>query len=48
MALPSPAAKEGYTAMWRNVGTGELFLGKDIPELTAATYEAYYEPISTT
>ena len=46
--FPNPAAKEGYTAMWRNVETGELFLGKDIPELTAATYEAYYEPISTT
>ena len=48
LVCPNPAAKEGYTAMWRNVETGELFLGKDIPELTAATYEAYYEPISTT
>ena len=40
--FPNPAAKEGYTAMWRNVETGELFLGKDIPEKTAATYEAHY------
>ena len=43
MALPSPAAKEGYTAMWRNVATGELYLAKDIPEKTAATYEVYYQ-----
>ena len=40
--FPNPAPKEGYTAMWRNVETGELFLGKDIPEKTAATYEAHY------
>ena len=46
--FPNPAPKEGYTAMWRNVETGELFLGKDIPEKTAATYEAYYEAISIT
>ena len=47
LVFPNPAAKEGYTAMWRNVETGQLYLGKDIPELTAATYEAYYEPIAT-
>jgi hypothetical protein len=42
LVFPNPPAKEGYTAMWRNVDTGELYLGKDIPEKTAATYEAYY------
>ena len=46
LVFPNPKAKEGYTAMWRNVETGELFLGKDIPEKTAATYEAYYQYIS--
>ena len=43
LVFPDPKPKEGYTAMWRNVETGELYLGKDIPEFTAATYEAYYE-----
>lgn len=47
MALPAPAAKAGHTAKWRNVETGELFLASEIPEKTAATYEAYYEPIAT-
>ena len=46
LVFPNPKAKEGYTAMWRNVETGELFLGKDIPEKTAAVYEAYYQYIS--
>ena len=45
--LPSPAAKEGYTAKWRNVETGELYLASEIPAMTAATYEAYYEPVTT-
>ena len=48
LSFPNPAAKEGYTAMWRNVETGELYLGKDIPEKTAATYEAYYVENATT
>ncbi len=46
MSLPAPAAKEGYIAKWRNVETGELYLASEIPEETAATYEAYYEAIS--
>ena len=46
LVFPNPKAKEGFTAMWRNVETGELFLGKDIPEKTAAVYEAYYQYIS--
>ena len=46
VVLPAPAAKTGHTAKWRNVETGELFLASEIPEKTAATYEAYYEPIS--
>ena len=48
VSLPSPAAKEGYTAKWRNVETGELYLASEIPEEVAATYEAYYEAIPTT
>ena len=44
--MPSPANVDGYTAMWRNVDTGELYLAKDIPEKTAATYEAYYQYIA--
>ncbi len=48
VSLPSPAAKEGYTAKWRNVDTGELYLASEIPEEVAATYVAYYEPIPTT
>jgi surface protein len=40
--LPAPAAKEGYTAKWRNVETGELFDASQIPEKVAATYEAHY------
>ena len=47
LVFPNPKPMEGYTAKWRNVETGELYLGKDIPEFTAATYEAYYEPIVT-
>ena len=45
MKLPAPAAKEGFTAKWRNVETGELYLATEIPEEVAATYEAYYEAI---
>jgi surface protein len=45
LVFPNPKAKEGYIAMWRNVDTGELYLGKDIPEKVAATYEAYYQYI---
>jgi predicted ribosomally synthesized peptide with SipW-like signal peptide len=41
--FPNPAAKEGLTAMWRNVATGERYLAKDIPEGVAATYVADYE-----
>ena len=48
LTFPNPVAKEGFTAKWKNVDTGELYLGKDIPEKTAATYVAYYEPIATT
>jgi surface protein len=47
LVFPDPKPMEGHTAMWRNVETGALYLGKDIPEFTAATYEAYYEPIAT-
>ena len=47
VSLPGPAAKEGYTAKWRNVETGELYLASEIPEEVAATYEAYYEAIPT-
>ena len=46
LVLPSPAAKEGYTALWQNVETGELYKASEIPEKTAATYVAYYEPIT--
>ena len=42
MSLPAPAAKAGFTAKWRNVETGELYDASEIPEKTAATYEAYY------
>jgi surface protein len=43
--LPSPMKKAGFTAKWRNVETGELYDASEIPEKTAATYEAYYEAI---
>ena len=46
--LPAPAAKEGYTALWRNVETGEVYEASQIPEQTAATYEAYYVANTTT
>jgi len=46
--LPAPAPKDGFTAKWRNVETGELYLATEIPEGVAATYEAYYEAIATT
>ena len=41
--LPNPAAKEGFTAKWRNVETGQIYLASEIPDGVAATYEAYYE-----
>ncbi len=46
LVLPAPASKAGFTAKWRNVETGELYLASEIPEGVAATYEAYYEAIS--
>ena len=46
LVFPNPVAKEGYTAKWQNVETGELFLGKEIPEGVAATYVPYYEYIA--
>ena len=46
VALPSPAAKEGFIAKWQNVETGETYLASEIPEKIAATYVAYYEPIT--
>ena len=48
LVLPAPAPKDGFTAKWRNVETGELYLATEIPEGVAATYEAYYEAIPTT
>ena len=45
--LPNPAAKEGFTAKWRNVETGGTYAASEIPDGVAATYEAYYEPIAT-
>jgi surface protein len=42
--LPSPAAKEGFTAKWQNAATGVLYDASEIPEETAATYVAYYIP----
>jgi surface protein len=47
VSLPSPAAKEGFIAKWRNVETGVLYDASEIPEETAATYVAHYEPIAT-
>ena len=47
VSLPSPAAKEGFIAKWQNVDTGVLYDASEIPEETAATYVAYYEPIAT-
>jgi len=46
LVFPNPKPMDGFTAMWRNVETGELYLGAEIPEGVAATYEAYYEPIA--
>ena len=46
MALPSPAAKAGYTAKWKNVDTGVAYLASEIPEETAATYVPYYEYVA--
>ena len=43
LVFPNPVAKEGYIAKWQNVDTGAVYLGKDIPEKTAATYVPYYE-----
>ena len=43
LVFPNPKAKEGYIAKWQNVDTGAVYLGKDIPEKTAATYVPYYE-----
>ena len=47
VSLPFPAAKEGFIAKWRNVETGVLYDADTIPEETAATYVAHYEPIAT-
>ena len=45
--IPAPAAKDGFVAKWQNVDTGVTYLPSEVPEETAATYVAYYEPITT-
>jgi len=44
--IPAPAAKDGFVAKWQNVDTGVTYLPSEVPEETAATYVAYYEPIA--